>query len=429
MRGCYTGPTAHFTAALVAALALATVAPGGAASPAPTPANALSLTVLHNLDGFPDGSFPQSGVIRQHGNLFGTAPAGGLNTCDGGAGCGTIFEVSKSGEYSVLYTFQGGSDGNNPLGLTQGPDGNFYGTTEGVNGAAQTLYKLTPTGQKTVLWDFTDNFSSGASPNSAPVFDNAGDLYGAAQYGGDRNCGYNGNGCGVIYELDSKGKFHTFHVFKKVKDGIWPATGIVIDSHGAFYGSTAWGGDLRCPKGDPGFCGTVYKLSEDGTYTVLHRFTEKTDGAYPGAVTVDARGNVYGTTGSGGNTNCYLPLGCGTIFKIDASGKFSILFTFTSQEICCGPGYSGLTLDSADNLYGTTPINGASNNGFLFELDTEGNFTDLFDFPPAGENGDGSAVSGVVRDKLGNFYATMQTGGTSQNCASLGCGTIIELSP
>jgi uncharacterized repeat protein (TIGR03803 family) len=420
----------YLTAPLIVALALAAAALGGSGALEAAPANALSLTVLHDLDGFPDGSFAQSGVIRDsHGNLFGTAPAGGSSTCNSDSGCGTVFEFSKSGKFSVIYTFQGGTDGNNPLGVTQGPDGNFYGTTEGVNGAAETLYRLTPKGQKAVLWNFTDDFASGASPNSAPVFDNAGNLYGAAQYGGDQDCGYDGNGCGVIYEVDSKGNFHTLHVFKELKDGIWPATGIVIDSKGELYGSTAWGGDLKCPKRDPGFCGTVYKLDSDGTYTVMHRFTDKSDGADPGAVTVDANGNVYGTTGTGGNTSCYPPLGCGTIFKIDASGKFSVLFTFTSQQICCGPGYSGLILDSAGNLYGTSAINGASNNGFLFELDKKGNFSDLFDFPPAGENGDGSGVSGVLRDNHGDFYATMQTGGTSQNCGSFGCGTIIELSP
>jgi uncharacterized repeat protein (TIGR03803 family) len=114
----------------------------------PLRAQALTFDLLHTLDGFPDGSLPEAALLRdQAGNLFGTAAGGGNENCDFPAGCGTVFEVSASGQYTVLYTFQGGSDGNTPYGgVIEDTAGNLYGTTEGVNGSATTLWKLTQSG-------------------------------------------------------------------------------------------------------------------------------------------------------------------------------------------------------------------------------------------------------------------------------------------
>jgi len=116
------------------------------------------------------------------------------------------------------------------------------------------------------------------------------------------------------------------------------------------------------------------------------------------------------------------------IFRIDTAGKFTVLFTFSSKVICCGGGYNILVRDSKGNLYDTTPTNGPHNGGFLFELDTTGKFTVLFDFPYQGENGDGQFVNSIAMDKHGNFYGTMQLGGDF-NCGrgDNGCGTVFKL--
>jgi uncharacterized repeat protein (TIGR03803 family) len=394
--------------------------------PAQARAQALTFDLLHTLDGSPDGSEPEAALLRDaSGNLFGTAAGGGLTSCDNGGGCGTVFEESASGAFSVLYTFQGGTDGDTPYGgVTEDASGNLYGTTEGTNGGATTLWKLTQSGQKTILWKF--GFLTGAVLNSAPVFDAKGNLFGAAQYGGDVDCGYNGNGCGVIYEYESKGKIHTLHVFKNVRDGTVPDTGIVIDEKGTLYGAAAFGGDVTCDA--PTGCGVIFKLEPNGTYTVLHSFTGKKDGWGPGAISLDAAGNIYGTTGEGADTSCYPPLGCGVIYKIDTKGKFSVLFTFTASQVCCAPGAWAPIVDSKGDLYDSFAVNGAHGVGYVFKLDTKGNLTDLFDYPACGESPDGAFANQLIRDTNGNFYSTMNTGGGNSMCGA-GFGTVFELTP
>jgi uncharacterized repeat protein (TIGR03803 family) len=390
------------------------------------PDQALNFDLLYTFAGAPDAGQPSGALYRDaNGNLFGTTASQGIPGSCGGPGCGTVYEVSNTGQEQVLYRFRGGADGNEPNGLTPGPDGDLYSTTAGVNDSAATLFKLDPTnGVKTILYTFSDFVHGGDDLNSAPVFDAAGNLYGAAQYGGDINCGYNGNGCGVIYKYDAGGHMRAFHTFTNYASGEFPWSGVAIGLDGTLYGSAA-GGDLKCNA--PGGCGVIYKLTPSGTYTVLHRFHGRQDGLFPGYVTADGSGNVYGTTSQGGDFSCYPPLGCGTIFMIDAAGRFSVLFTFTRKQICCGPGYWGLMLDSRGNIYGSSGANGAHGDGFVFKLDTKRNFTDLFDYPGCGASPDGGQPNTVIRDTTGNFYGTMTSGG-DQPCPG-GLGTVYELRP
>ena len=125
-------------------------------------------------------------------------------------------------------------------------------------------------------------------------------------------------------------------------------------------------------------CGTVYKLDRSGKYRVLHRFKSK-DGEFPNPVTVDAAGNVYGIAVGGGDTKCSPPDGCGTIFKIDTAGQFSVLYTFTSAVVT-NVGYNTPVLDSHGNFYDTTSFNQPGNGGFLFKLDTRGTSPSLLFF-------------------------------------------------
>jgi uncharacterized repeat protein (TIGR03803 family) len=397
-----------------------------------TQAQTLTLDLLHTFTGAPDGNQPLAGLFRDaKGRLYGTTGTGGDANCPGNQpyGCGTVFKVDASGKYSVLYTFLGGSDGGFPVAsLTEDAAGSLYGTTAGLNGADSTVFKLTQTGQKTVLHTFSNQGADGGAPDTTPILDASGNLYGTTPVNGDSHCGFEGSGCGVIYKVNASGKFSVFHTFKDITGGMQPEGGLGIDAKGTLYGSTSLGGDLNCFSALG--CGTVFRLTKSGTFTVLHRFHGKADGAGPVSATADAAGNVYGITGYGGDLSCYSPMGCGVIFKIDTAGKFSVLFTFSSKVICCGPGYNILVRDSKGNLYDTTPINGVHNGGFLFELDTNGRFTVLFDFPYQGENGDGQFVNSIAMDKHGNFYGTMQIGGDfSCGRGDQGCGTVFELVP
>jgi uncharacterized repeat protein (TIGR03803 family) len=150
----------------------------------------------------------------------------------------------------------------------------------------------------------------------------------------------------------------TLYGFKGGNDGAVPLGDLVRDSAGNFYGTTRVGGTFRI--------GTVFKLDTTGTETILHSFAGGTDGAYPEAgLFRDAAGNLYGTTLIGGSA-----CSCGTVFKIDATGTESVLYSFLGGTDGANP-FGGVIRDAAGNLYGTTETAGSTSNyGTVFKLDT-----------------------------------------------------------
>jgi uncharacterized repeat protein (TIGR03803 family) len=398
-----------------------------------------TLDVLHNFAGGTDGNHPQGGVIQDaDGNFYGTTAFGGTNCQD--QGCGTIYKIDKNGEYTVLYRFSGGSDGAAPrAGVVRDAAGNLYGTTQGQGGvgAPSTLFKLDKSGQETTLFDFTDSKESGAA-DSTPILDAEGNLYGALSIGGDIHCqiGRNDVGCGLVYKLDATGTYRVIHTFKKFADGAQPEGGLVMDAAGNLYGSTVGGGvgadskALLCSYlGIGGIgCGTVFKIDKNGKFTLLYCFHGKADGANPVGVTLDGAGNLYGVTDNGGALPCDVIFiyGCGTIFKIDMAGKFSVLHTFRPKPVSNSL-YNNLFLDSKGNIYGTNEEDPFS-AGFLFELDTKGKYRVLYTFSNAS---DGLSLTGAMLAPNGDFYGTLGTGGGAPDCGfdSAGCGTVFKLTP
>jgi uncharacterized repeat protein (TIGR03803 family) len=394
-------------------------------------AQAPSLTqdVLHTFTGPPDGTIPNPLIRDAEGNLYGTTPGGGLASCPNGhgAGCGTVFEVAKNRQYTVLYRFRGNGDGAFPVaGVSRDAAGNLFGTTQGGNGSVSTVFKVDKTGDETVLFSF-NNFSDGAFANTIPILDAMGNLYGTTYYGGDSSCGFNGNGCGVVYKVSKNGQFSVLHTFTSIKTGMQPGN-LVMDAEGNLYGATNEGGDLTCEHQVA--CGTVFEIAKNGKFTVLYRFKGKADGSYPGCVTADGAGGLYGETGGGGDLNCNPPFGCGTIFKMKTTGKLhkpDVLYAFT-PIFPNNEGSSCLVRDSGGNLYGTHAAGtGAHSGGYLFELDTSGKYTDLYDFPII-ESPDGASPTGVLLAPNGDFYGTCDYGG-DDSCGpnGTGCGTVFRL--
>ena len=157
------------------------------------------------------------------------------------------------------------------------------------------------------------------------------------------------------------------------------------------------------------------------TLTTLYSFKGSPDGGIPVAGVVrDAFGNLYGTTGAGGSKHCYP--GCGTLFKLDRSGRETLLHTFVYQD---GAGPEGpLIADKSGTLYGTT-IAAAGGSGNVFMLDLTGRFRIIHEF--AGIPQDGGYPAGeLVRDPLGNLYGTTEVGGPFTECNFNGCGTIFR---
>jgi uncharacterized repeat protein (TIGR03803 family) len=260
----------------------------------------------------PDGANPSAGLIRDSsGNLYGTTTNGGTGSCSDG--CGTVFEISR-GKESVLYLFSG-SDGAYPRApLVRDAKGNLYGTasTGGIGSSCVgdmgcgLVFEVDPSGKETVLYKFT-GAADGGQPEAGLLRDATGNLYGTTAGGGTGNAG-------TVFKLDKAGKETVLHRFKRGgSDGIVPFAGLVRDSAGNLYGTTAYGGSgTACQLG----CGIVFKLDKTRHETVLHTFTGGTDGALPEADLIqDAAGNLYGTTYDGGGNGCG-GAGCGTVFKI-----------------------------------------------------------------------------------------------------------------
>jgi uncharacterized repeat protein (TIGR03803 family) len=223
---------------------------------------------------------------------------------------------------------------------------------------------------------------------------------------------------------------------------------VVLDAKGNIYGTAVWGGNLKCyypgwgESGGPG-CGTIYKLEPSGKFTVLHTFTGPHDGSYPLGLIIDSDGNLYGIADSGGDTipKTNWEYGLGTIFKVDTSGKFSVLFTFspctdppcTNGQVRNSMYASHLTRDSQGNLYGIEEFNNcALGGGCLFKIDTQGNITDLYDFTED-ESGDPFYGSmGLVLGPDGDFYGSTPIGGSAQPACddqgfTQGCGSVFHL--
>lgn len=247
-----------------------------------------------------DGANPAAGVMRDsQGNLYGTTVSGGAYNS------GTVFKLDASGVETVLYSFKGEPDGAFPYwGVIRDTQGNFRGTTSygGINGVncsgfapgCGTVFKLSNTGQETVLYSFKGGLDGG-TPNGGVVKDAAGNLYGTAYYGG--MC----FACGVVFELSKNGKETLLHNFDGV-DGADPIGSLISDTAGNFYGTT---------YGDQGVgYGTIFKVSKTGATVVLYTFMGGTDGAHPTGGLIDALGNLYGTTRYGGAS------GNGVVFEV-----------------------------------------------------------------------------------------------------------------
>jgi uncharacterized repeat protein (TIGR03803 family) len=316
--------------------------------------------------------------------------------------------------FTVLHTFTDTPDGANPPeeGLVLDAAGKLYGiaTNGGANGAGS-LFTLDATGKETIVY----NFGVKAVGPQGIIRDTAGNIYGTSG-------GALPNGYGSVFQLDPNGTETLFYVFTGGTAGAGPSGGLVRDAAGNFYGNALYAGDPTCAYGSG--CGVIFKVDPNGKETILHTFHDGTDGAFSyGTMVLDAAGNLYGTTRLGGDPTC----GCGTVFKLDPSGQFSVLHTFTGQGYVSP--FAGLVQDAAGNLYGTTSGGGTSLEGTVFKLDpTTGAETVLYSFT-GGADGS-NPMAGVVLDTAGNIYGTTDNGGLIP-CPDdpFGCGVVFKLDP
>jgi uncharacterized repeat protein (TIGR03803 family) len=367
------------------------------------------------------GYFPSFTIARDSaGNIYGTTINGANpSSCGNRSGCGTIFKISTTGQQTILHTFVSNDpfNGFGANGVIRDASGTLYGTTNSAGTVGQgTIFKLTSSGSYGVLHNFTGG-TDGSVPSAVVVRDSAGNLYGTTGFGGGTGC--SGEGCGTIYRVTPSGQETVLYSFTGGTDGSDPVAPLVLDSAGNFYGTAEFGGDLSCPLDSSG-CGTVYKLDTSGNFTVLHTFAGGTDGAAPAAgLVMDSSGNLYGDAGSGGDLSCSPPDGCGTVFEINSSGNFSVLYTFVGGATDGQFPVATLFRDSAGNLYGTTAWGGDQSCsvfnslgcGVVFKLASSGGETILHAF--TGGTTDGALPQGaLITGGNGTLYGSAPYGGT-----------------
>jgi uncharacterized repeat protein (TIGR03803 family) len=374
--------------------------------------------VLHSFQGGGDGELPLGSLIQdQAGNLYGTTDGGGKTRClenDDDNTCGTVFELAPDGTETVLYAFAGGCDGDGPGGaLLTDKAGNFYGTTTGGGDCADdggngTVFRLAPDGTETVLYAFKGG-KDGYLAVGNLTMDKKGNLYGVTEAGGKPNeC--NDSGCGTVFEVTPDGKKKILHVFQDGSDGGQPSAGLVMDKAGNLYGTTSFGGSgTSCEVG----CGTVFRIAADGTESVLYSFQGGSDGWGPRCgLIADSAGNFYGTTADGGSANA------GTVFKVTADGTETVLYSFLSNATGISP-FAGVIMDKAGNLYGTTVAGGGSGTGckdigcgVAFKLAPDGTETVLEVFKAAHGR---TPYAGLLLGKNDLLYGTTTAGGAGKH--------------
>jgi uncharacterized repeat protein (TIGR03803 family) len=362
-----------------------------------------AFTPVMSFMGGGDGSNPQAPLVQgTNGNFYGTTYEGGAD------GYGVVFELTTNGVFAPLYSFTNGQDGAFPTGgLTLGTDGNLYGTTltGGANDSG-VLFKITPQGMLTALHSLL-GITEGNRPMGGLTQGTNGNFYGTAYQGGNANPSY-GSPVGTIFEMTPEGNVTRLYSFTNGFDGAFPRDGLTLGIDGNFYGTTTSAGvPVLFPYPDLSTFGTLFKITPGGALTRLYAFTNGADGGVPLSKLVQwAGGNFYGTASTGG-TNKH-----GTVFEMTPAGSFTPLYSFTNGIDGAAPN-AGLVIGPGGNLYGTAAAGGAYGIGTIFEISSNGGFTALYSFE--GTNDGSTPVAPLVFGTDGNLYGTASFGGASDS--------------
>jgi len=337
--------------------------------------------------------------------------------------CGVTAAV-RAQTFTVLYAFSDNDDGAGPTGeLIRDHQGNLYGTSN------KAVFQLDVQGNLHTVRLPGNHFPFPSPSGNRLIRDFAGNLYGSTRYGYNHppQCKTSGQfgrdyGCGTVFKVDRAGQLTVLYAFNGIPDGAWPAAGLVRDADGNLYGTTLAGGrsSVHCTNG----CGTVFKLDATGKETILYSFTGGSDGAFPNSELVaDPRGNLYGTTSEGGR-------GEGTVFRLTPSGKETALYNFIGGTDGAYP--NGVAQDGQGNLYGTTSGGGNYEDdclnlgcGTVFKLSSTGKERVLYRFHSA-PDGFGP-TAGLIWDVAGNAYGTTYFGGPGCSFGNFSCGTVFQL--
>lgn len=347
-----------------------------------------------------NGVYSYSPLVQEFdGNVYGADY--GWHPTYGNAG--SIFRATTSGEITTIYTFCSApncTDGIQPGGLVVGTDGNIYGVTfqgggnteancnfYGTSSSCGTLFKITPAGELTTLYNFCSqaNCADGSLPVGPLIQATDGNFYGMTRAGGNPEyCPFNSGGCGTIFKISANGQFTMLYAFCKstdCPDGALPFSSLVEGHDGNFYGTTTYGGaGLGSIDCSPSRCGTIFKVTPLGDLTTLYSFCVN-ENCPDGAY--PEVGLVLATNGAfyGAATGGGAN-SYGTIFSFTVSSGLNTMYSFCSQPSCTdGEGSGALIQASDNNLYGYTPFGGTTDSGTLFKIAPGGMLTTIYNYP------------------------------------------------
>jgi uncharacterized repeat protein (TIGR03803 family) len=362
---------------------------------AAVPAHAQTPTTMHSfLDGSFDACEPEDNIVQgRDGNMYGIGVS-----C--GTASGAVYKISPAGVESVLFNFPSGWS-SCFSGLTIGSDGNFYGTCFTTPSGNGSIFQLTPAGVFTDKHDFTGT-NGDTEPEYAPIQATDGNFYGVT---GDYPFT-----CGNVYKLTSAGVYTSLHTFSGSDCG--PASSLFQASDGNLYG-TLYACAINSGIGN----GCVYKISTAGVFKEIFGFSSST-GEQPCTGVIQAKnGNLYGATQSGAANNF------GSIYKLTTAGVFTDLHDFNnSTDASCGDNIGrtnvNLTQVTDGAFYGVNGINGTSGEGSIYKLTSTNVFTDfLFPNPPVDG---GSPLATLLQNTNGLLYGTTPSGGPASCNPCLG---------
>jgi uncharacterized repeat protein (TIGR03803 family) len=293
------------------------------------------------------------------GNFYIAEPNGGnFPAC--GAGCGSIFKMTPAGIVTKVYQFSGGSDGAQPLtGLVEGGDGSLYGVA-------------------------TAGGSTTDCQDSSP------------------------KGCGTVFKITPTGELSVLYTFSGV-EGSYP-TSLILGSNGNFYFVS---GDYD----DSADKGGIFELTSGGQLKKLYSFADETNGGLPSGLIQGTDGNLYGSTGEGGDLSECENYGCGTLYRLTPGGELTVLYTLNGGSEPAAP--TGLAEGEDGNFYGQSERSGNSPNGQIFKVTPAGDFTSLYTVDISSNLSD----AGLLAASDGNFYGVTPFGGAPLH------GTIYQITP
>lgn len=362
----------------------------------------------------PHGQSPEDAVVEgPDGNLYGVTRYGGTSD-NGSNGRGVVFRLSPAGEIAALHTFdyRGGStvQGENPVGaLVVGPDCSLYGTTLGGWNAMSTVFRITPAGQLSYVAGF--DTSTGFDLFDRLTVGSDGNFYGNALHGGAYHNQVAAYLTGTVFKLTPEGTVTVLVSFNGTNGGE-PRGGLVEADDGYFYGVTSKGGAYGK--------GTVFKVNPAGHFQTLHSFEEWTGSGHTagngisGGLVKGVDGNFYGTTIYGG------AYGGGTIFRITPAGAYTTMHSFNpvTADLGCNCGlaspYGPLLLASDGNFYGVawTGMSGPGSGeaGAVFRMTPTGTVTPVVYF----QSGTAAqTLGGLIESSDGSLYGA--SSGSSTN--------------